>query len=94
MTTKKQKRALMAEKRAKYDEETRQLGLAAQKLDREKRQRRAEQVQREKSLRSKKLAEQASSGGSGLEGLVPPTEPELDHNEQVLREFDLTRVTN
>lgn len=47
MTTKKQRRAKVAEKRAIYDAESKRLGLEAQRIDREKRERRIEDVERE-----------------------------------------------
>lgn len=54
MTTKKQRREQVAEKRARYDEETRRMGLEAQKRDREKREQRKYDANRAES--SKKAA--------------------------------------
>jgi hypothetical protein len=52
MTTKKQRRAMVAEKRARYDAETKRLGLEAQKRDQERREQRrfdAERAEQKKA---------------------------------------------
>jgi hypothetical protein len=56
MTTKKQRRAAVAEKRARFDAESTRIGLEAQRIDREKRERRMSDVERAvKKRRAKRI---------------------------------------